>query len=100
MFGNPTEIALLVAAAAILFGADRIPKLARGLGQAKKEFQLGQAEADAETERLKAEARAHAEPAPHAGAVAAAETGTAPSATTTTGSAVPAGAPAIRVQQD
>lgn len=63
MFGNPTEIALLVAAAAVLFGAERIPKLARGLGQAKKEFQMGQAEADVEAERIRAEARAKAEAA-------------------------------------
>jgi sec-independent protein translocase protein TatA len=61
MFGNPTEIALLVAAAAVLFGAERIPKLARGLGQAKKEFQMGQAEADIEAEKIRNEARARAE---------------------------------------
>ena len=61
MFGNPTEIALLVAAAAVLFGAERIPKLARGLGQAKKEFMIGQAEADVAAERTRAEARAKAE---------------------------------------
>jgi len=61
MFGNPTEIALLIAAAAVLFGAERIPKLARGLGQAKKEFMIGQAEADVAAERVRNEARAKAE---------------------------------------
>ncbi len=61
MFGNPMEIAILVGAAVLLFGADRVPKLARGIGAAKKEFLVGQAEADVAAERLRAEARAHAE---------------------------------------
>jgi sec-independent protein translocase protein TatA len=55
------EIALLVGAAVLLFGADRVPKLARGIGQAKKEFMVGQAEADVAAERARAEARAQAE---------------------------------------
>ena len=61
MFGNPMEIAILVGAAVLLFGADRVPKLARGIGQAKKEFMVGQAEADVAAERTRAEARAQAE---------------------------------------
>jgi sec-independent protein translocase protein TatA len=61
MFGNPMEIAILVGAAVLLFGADRVPKLARGLGQAKKEFMVGQAEADVAAERARSEARAQAE---------------------------------------
>lgn len=61
MFGNPMEIAILVGAAVLLFGADRVPKLARSLGQTKKEFMLGQAEADVAAERARAEARAQAE---------------------------------------
>jgi sec-independent protein translocase protein TatA len=61
MFGNPMEIALLVGAAVLLFGADRVPKLARGIGQAKKEFMVGQAEADVAAERARSEARAQAE---------------------------------------
>jgi sec-independent protein translocase protein TatA len=64
MFGNPMEIAILVGAAVLLFGADRVPKLARGLGQARKEFMVGQAEADVAAERARAEARAQAEAAP------------------------------------
>jgi sec-independent protein translocase protein TatA len=55
------EIAILVGAAVLLFGADRVPKLARGIGQAKKEFMVGQAEADVAAERARAEARAQAE---------------------------------------
>ncbi len=61
MFGNPMEIAILVGAAVLLFGADRVPKLARSLGQTKKEFMVGQAEADVAAERTRAEARAQAE---------------------------------------
>jgi sec-independent protein translocase protein TatA len=61
MFGNPMEIAILVGAAVLLFGADRVPKLARGIGQAKKEFMVGQAEADVAAERARSEARARAE---------------------------------------
>jgi sec-independent protein translocase protein TatA len=60
MFGT-TEIAVLVGVAVLLFGADRVPKLARGMGQAKKEFMVGQAEADVAAERARAEARAQAE---------------------------------------
>ena len=63
MFGNPMEIAILVGAAVLLFGADKVPKLARGLGQAKKEFMVGQAEAEVAAERARAEARAQAEAA-------------------------------------
>jgi sec-independent protein translocase protein TatA len=36
------EIAVLVGLAVLLFGADRIPKLARSMGQAKKEFEAAQ----------------------------------------------------------
>ena len=57
------EIAILVGAAVLLFGADKVPKLARGLGQAKKEFMVGQAEAEVAAERARAEARAQAEAA-------------------------------------
>jgi sec-independent protein translocase protein TatA len=66
------EIALLVGAAVLLFGVDKLPKLARSAGQAKKEFMVGQAEADIAAERLREEARRRAETG-----VAAAETATA-----------------------
>ncbi len=61
MFGNPMEIALLAGAAVLLFGGNKIRDVARGLGAAKKEFTLGQAEADVAHERARAEARATAE---------------------------------------
>jgi sec-independent protein translocase protein TatA len=73
MFGNPMEIAILVGAAVLLFGADKVPKLARGLGQAKKEFMVGQAEAEVAAERARADARVQAETAAAAGAKPQAE---------------------------
>lgn len=75
MFGNPMEIALIVGAAVLLFGADKLPKLARSLGNAKKEFMVGQAEADVAAERAKEEARRAAE---------SEKTGTTTTTTTTT----------------
>ncbi len=36
-----TEIVVIVAAGLVLFGASAVPKFARSLGQAKKEFQSG-----------------------------------------------------------
>jgi sec-independent protein translocase protein TatA len=39
------EVPALVIAALVLFGADKVPKLARSLGQAKKEFMAGQTQA-------------------------------------------------------
>ena len=55
-----TEIALIVGAAVLLFGVDKLPKLARSAGQAKKEFMVGQAEADAAADRAREEARRRA----------------------------------------
>jgi sec-independent protein translocase protein TatA len=56
-----TEIALIVGAAVLLFGVDKLPKLARSAGQAKKEFLVGQAEADVAAEKARQEARTRAE---------------------------------------
>ena len=50
----------IVVLAAILFGADKLPKLARSAGQAKKEFMMGQIEADEATTRAREEARQRA----------------------------------------
>lgn len=38
------EVLLVLAVVALLFGTTRIPKLARSLGQAQKEFKEGQAD--------------------------------------------------------
>jgi Sec-independent protein translocase protein TatA len=43
---SPEIIALLIGGATLLFGAERIPKLARSMGQVRKEFLSGQIDAD------------------------------------------------------
>ena len=55
------ELPVIVAAGIILFGGSKIRDVARGLGAAKKEFMVGQAEADAAAERARAEAKAAAD---------------------------------------
>jgi sec-independent protein translocase protein TatA len=55
------EIVAVVGVAILIFGADKLPKLARSAGQAKKEFMVGQAEADVAAERAREEARRKAE---------------------------------------
>lgn len=47
----------IVVIAALLFGADKLPKLARSAGQAKKEFLMGQVEADEAAARAREQAR-------------------------------------------
>ena len=58
---SPIEIAAVVGVAILIFGADKLPKLARSAGQAKKEFMVGQADADIAAERAREEARHRAE---------------------------------------
>lgn len=55
----PIIIGILVVGA-LLFGADKLPKLARSAGQAKKEFLMGQAEADEAAAKAREEARLRA----------------------------------------
>lgn len=62
-FASPEIIGLLVVGAVILFGADKLPKLARSAGQAKKEFMAGQIEADEAAERAREAARLRAQSA-------------------------------------
>lgn len=56
----PIIIGILVIGA-LLFGAEKLPKLARSAGQAKKEFMMGQAEADEAAARAREAARLRAE---------------------------------------
>ena len=51
----------IVVIAALLFGAEKLPKLARSAGQAKKEFLAGQAEADEAAIKAREDARRRAE---------------------------------------
>jgi sec-independent protein translocase protein TatA len=55
----PIIIGILVVGA-LLFGAEKLPKLARSAGQAKKEFLMGQAEADEAAAKAREEARQRA----------------------------------------
>ncbi|HYW52670.1 MAG TPA: twin-arginine translocase TatA/TatE family subunit [Candidatus Elarobacter sp.] len=58
---TPIELIAVAGVAILIFGADKLPKLARSAGQAKKEFMVGQAEADVAAERARDEARKKAE---------------------------------------
>ncbi|HKU68628.1 MAG TPA: twin-arginine translocase TatA/TatE family subunit [Candidatus Baltobacteraceae bacterium] len=58
---SPEIIGIVVVAAVLLFGAEKLPKLARSAGQAKKEFMMGQAEADAAAEQVREQARVRAQ---------------------------------------
>jgi sec-independent protein translocase protein TatA len=75
--GPETWIILVVAGGVLIFGADKLPKLARSAGQAKKEFLVGQAEADIAAENARADARKRAE-AQAATAAGTSETSAAP----------------------
>ena len=48
---KPTELLIIVAVILVLFGSTQIPKLARSLGQAQKEFKSGLEEGMAEEEQ-------------------------------------------------
>ncbi len=72
--GPETWIILVVAGGVLIFGADKLPKLARSAGQAKKEFLVGQAEADIAAENARADARKRAEAAAAAATTPVAET--------------------------
>jgi len=50
-------VLVVIGLGVLLFGADKLPKLARGMGQAKREFLVGQAEADIAAEKAREEAR-------------------------------------------
>jgi sec-independent protein translocase protein TatA len=43
---SPPEIALFAGLAVLLFGAERLPKIARSAGQMRREFLQGQSEAE------------------------------------------------------
>ncbi len=48
---GPTELIIIVAVIFLLFGATRLPQLAKALGQSKKAFREGMDEADREPPR-------------------------------------------------
>ena len=60
-FATPEIIIGILVVGALLFGAEKLPKLARSAGQAKKEFMMGQIEADEATNKMREEARMRAQ---------------------------------------
>jgi len=52
---GPTELIIIVAVIFLLFGATRLPQLAKALGQSKKAFREGLDEAERESARKEVE---------------------------------------------
>jgi sec-independent protein translocase protein TatA len=52
---GPTELIIILVIVLVLFGSTRLPKLARSMGQASKEFKKGVNEADKSTDEDKPE---------------------------------------------
>ncbi len=61
--GSPEIIMIIIGLGVLLFGAEKLPKLARSAGLAKKEFMVGQAEADLAAAKAREDARVRAEEA-------------------------------------
>ena len=53
MFGSTEIIVIVVAAGLLLFGAKKIPELAKTFGKAKGEYKKGEIEADRELKEFK-----------------------------------------------
>ena len=53
MFGTTEIIVIAVAAGLLLFGAKKIPELAKTFGRAKGEYKKGEIEADEELKKFK-----------------------------------------------
>lgn len=52
---GPLEIGVILILLVLLFGADKIPKLARSAGDAKKEFEKAKMEAEKEVQEFEEE---------------------------------------------
>jgi len=52
---GPTELLIILLIVVLLFGARKLPELARGLGQSAKEFRKGLSEEDKKPEEGKPE---------------------------------------------
>lgn len=52
---GPMELGIIVVLVVLLFGADKLPKLARGAGEAMTEFRKAKAEADQELQQMQEE---------------------------------------------
>ena len=65
---GPTELIIVLVIVLVLFGSTRLPKLARSLGQASKEFKKGVHEDEDEDEETEKQARRDAQAPPDASA--------------------------------
>jgi len=52
---GPTELIIILVIVLVLFGSTRLPKLARSMGQASKEFKKGMNEGDTSADEEKPE---------------------------------------------
>ncbi len=52
---GPTELIIILVIVVLLFGARKLPELARGLGQSAKEFRKGLSEEEKKPEESKPE---------------------------------------------
>jgi sec-independent protein translocase protein TatA len=52
---GPTELIIILIIVLVLFGSSRLPKLARSMGQASKEFKKGMNEGDTSADEEKPE---------------------------------------------
>src|SRR5438034_11110762 len=67
IFDSPTQIVFVILIIALLFGASRLPQLAKSLGQTRKAFKDGMREAEEEEaaeQRAKLAAKTDSTPAP------------------------------------
>lgn len=64
IFDSPTQIIFVVIVIVLLFGAGRLPQLAKSLGQSKKAFREGMREAEEEEEADRARLAANPTPPP------------------------------------
>lgn len=61
---GPLEIGVILILLVLLFGADKIPKLARSAGDAKKEFEKAKMEAEKEVQEFEQELEEEPSPEP------------------------------------
>jgi sec-independent protein translocase protein TatA len=64
---GPLEIGVILILLVLLFGADKIPKLARSAGDAKKEFEKAKMEAEKEVQEFEQELEEEPSPEPTQG---------------------------------
>ena len=55
---GPTEIGLILVAVLVVFGGSQLPKLAKNLGKAQKEFKDGLSDGQKEADKAKEAAKA------------------------------------------